>query len=56
MQLDGMHNGCVAGGQPDCVQLVTRVIVLANAPADLEDFLYIILGCGVVSGAVSLSV
>ena len=42
-ELEGLADGAAAQGCKDCGNYVIRAIVLANAPGDLQDFLYILL-------------
>lgn len=43
MELLGLEYGAREKGCDFCGQFVKRAIVLANAPGDLEDFVYILL-------------
>ena len=42
-ELKGLADGAKARGCGECGQYVTRGIVLANAPGDVKDFVYILL-------------
>lgn len=43
MELLGLEYGARDKGCSSCGQYVKRAIVLANAPGDLKDFIYILL-------------
>ncbi|XP_065842108.1 uncharacterized protein [Oscarella lobularis] len=42
-ELDGIRDGASAAGCPGCGSYVTRTIVLANMPGDVQDVLYILI-------------
>ena len=42
-ELQGLADGAKAQGCDVCGQYITRGIVLANAPGDIDDFIYILL-------------
>jgi len=43
MELLGLEYGVRENGCTSCGQYARRAIILANAPGDLEDFIYILL-------------
>ena len=42
-ELRGVAEGSADAGCSECGRYVTRAILLANLPGDLQDFLYILL-------------
>jgi len=42
-ELDGLEYGARDKGCNQCGQYITRAIVLANAPGDLQDFIYVLM-------------
>lgn len=43
LELQGIADGAAAQGCQACGSYATRAIVLANAPGDLQDFIFILL-------------